>query len=86
MLHFLLCLGIWTVVFTIIAKKIFTGLNRGIDRVKKMHQVPCANCIYFTGDYRLKCPVHPIKAMSEDAICCRDFQVNSDYTIKNLSI
>ncbi|NJL19908.1 MAG: hypothetical protein HC895_02325 [Leptolyngbyaceae cyanobacterium SM1_3_5] len=47
----------------------------GIQRLKKLHQIPCDRCVYFTGDYRLKCTVHPCKALSEEAIDCRDFEV-----------
>ena len=85
MLHFLVCLGVWTLVLSLIANKIIQGITEGINHVRKMHQIPCSNCVYFTGDYRLKCPVHPMKALSEDAIACRDFEIKSDYTINNLS-
>ena len=40
----------------------------------RMHQVPCSQCQYFTHDYFLKCTVHPHRALSEDAIGCRDFE------------
>ena len=85
MLHLLFCFGVWTLVVTVMVKPIIQGIIEGINHVKKMHQIPCANCVYFTGDYRLKCPVNPIEAMSENAIACRDFEIKSDYTINNLS-
>jgi hypothetical protein len=40
---------------------------------RKMHQIPCSGCRYFTQDYYLKCTVHPSRALSEEAIGCRDF-------------
>lgn len=43
----------------------------GLTYVKKLHQVPCNRCIYFTGDYRLKCTVNPLMALSEETIDCR---------------
>ncbi|AFZ33031.1 hypothetical protein ABN584_09005 [Gloeocapsa sp. BRSZ] len=46
----------------------------GIARLKQLHQVPCSRCAYFTGDYRLKCTVHPCKALTEDAINCLDYE------------
>jgi hypothetical protein len=46
----------------------------GLTYVKKLHQVPCDRCVYFTGDYRLKCTVNPLVALSEEAINCRDFE------------
>ncbi|MCU0535651.1 MAG: hypothetical protein MUD14_17305 [Hydrococcus sp. Prado102] len=36
----------------------------GIVHLKKLHQVPCSRCAFFTGDYRLKCTVNPLMAMS----------------------
>lgn len=41
---------------------------------KKMHQIPCTKCHFFTGDYRLKCTVNPHVANTEDAIHCSDYQ------------
>ena len=42
---------------------------------KKMHQIPCSNCRFFTGDYRLKCTVNPYIAHTEEAIDCQDFDL-----------
>lgn len=39
---------------------------------KKMHQIPCSSCRFFTGDYRLKCTVNPHIANTEEAIDCPD--------------
>lgn len=44
------------------------------QRSQLMHQIPCHNCQFFTNDYRLKCPIHPLVANSETAINCRDYQ------------
>lgn len=79
MIHFLVCFSIWTVILSWMISKMTKGMGRAIDRVKKMHQIPCTNCTYFTENYCLKCTIHPTKALSEDAIYCRDFEVNSDY-------
>jgi|GEM_PF-992063 len=48
--------------------------REGVNYVKKLHQIPCSRCAFFTNDYRLKCTVHPITALSEEAINCRDFE------------
>ncbi len=48
----------------------------GIRHLKKLHQVPCDSCQYFTGEYLLKCTVHPCKAFSEEAIDCLGFAPN----------
>ncbi|MCY7320692.1 MAG: hypothetical protein LH660_02530 [Phormidesmis sp. CAN_BIN36] len=57
---------------------LFSIVFEGVDRVRQMHQIPCANCQYFTGDYALKCTVHPSIALSEDAICCPDYHPTSN--------
>jgi len=55
------------------AWSLFSTVFEGVNRAKYMHQIPCANCQYFTGDYGLKCTVHPSIALSEDAIHCPDY-------------
>jgi hypothetical protein len=50
------------------------GFSRGFEQVARMHQVPCNRCAYFTGDYNLKCTVNPYRALTEEAISCRDFE------------
>jgi hypothetical protein len=49
----------------------------GIIRLKRLHQIPCSRCVFFTGDYRLKCTVNPCIAQTEEAILCRDFEAAS---------
>ncbi|AFY99867.1 hypothetical protein [Calothrix sp. PCC 6303] len=51
--------------------------NKGTTHAQIMHNIPCSGCDFFTNDYRLKCPVHPIKACTEEAIGCRDFEATS---------
>ena len=48
----------------------------GIIHLKRLHSIPCSRCAYFTGDYRLKCTVHPKMALTEDALGCGDYEVN----------
>jgi hypothetical protein len=45
-----------------------------IAQAKKMHQIPCTKCRFFTGDYRLKCTVNPSLANTEQAIGCGDYR------------
>jgi hypothetical protein len=49
-----------------------------VKTAKRMHQIPCANCQYFTGNHRLKCTVNPSLANTEDAIHCLDYQGKTD--------
>jgi hypothetical protein len=52
----------------------WTTARRGFNYIRRLHQIPCDRCVYFTGDYRLKCTVHPYKALTEEAIECLDFR------------
>ncbi len=52
----------------------FSTFRQGIAYVKKLHQIPCDRCAFFTGDYRLKCTVRPYSALTEDAINCNDYE------------
>lgn len=49
--------------------------REGMLRLKRLHQIPCNRCLYFTDDHRLKCTVHPYKALTEEAIDCRDYEL-----------
>lgn len=62
----------WAIVLMVVGNFI-AALRSSTRRAHTMHQIPCANCSYFTNDHRLKCPVHPTTALSEDAIGCRDY-------------
>jgi hypothetical protein len=46
---------------------------------QRMHQIPCADCRFFTGSYHLKCTLHPKIALSEEAINCRDYERNTEW-------
>ncbi len=53
---------------------IWSAVRDSVSRARRMHQIPCAGCRYFSGNYALKCPVHPYEALSEAAIGCPDFE------------
>ena len=59
---------------------IFQGFKYGITHVRKLHQIPCSKCDFFTNDYRLKCTVHPVAACTESAINCFDFEAKTKTT------
>lgn len=46
-----------------------------IAQARRMHQIPCTKCRFFTGDYRLKCTVNPSVANTEEAIGCGDYWI-----------
>jgi hypothetical protein len=54
-----------------------SALKDTIVVAKKMHEIPCANCLYFTDDHRLKCTLHPKIANTEQAIACRDYRTQN---------
>ncbi|MGD1898198.1 MAG: hypothetical protein ACFB16_14735 [Phormidesmis sp.] len=57
----------------------FKNIRQGIENVRQMHRIPCANCRYATNTHLLKCSVQPTAAFSEEAIGCQDFE-NADAT------
>lgn len=63
----------WALIL-LVAWSIWTPIRDGVKTGQKMHQIPCVNCRYFTGDYRLKCTVQPSIASTEEAIDCIDYQ------------
>jgi hypothetical protein len=60
----LIVISLWT---------IWNIVHQGITHVKRLHQIPCSRCQFFTGNYTLKCVVHPTSALTEAAINCSDF-------------
>ncbi len=56
---------------------IFYAVQDGVARLRRLHQIPCSHCVFFSGDYRLKCAVHPCKALSEEAINCLDYEASA---------
>lgn len=61
----LIGIGLWNLCLT---------FREGISYVKRLHQIPCSRCAFFTGDYRLKCTVHPDQALTETALNCHDYE------------
>ncbi|MEE3718377.1 hypothetical protein V2H45_16675 [Tumidithrix elongata RA019] len=70
--QFVLPVIIWFAIAWFICDAI-DSVVRGIKRIQYLHQIPCSNCAYFTGNHHLKCPLHPSEALTESAIRCRDF-------------
>jgi len=68
----------WGLIF-LVSSSMVRMIAASVQQAKRMHQIPCANCVFFTGDYHLKCPVHPKLALSEEAIDCNDYRGRSIY-------
>ncbi|NEN90769.1 MAG: hypothetical protein F6K48_18375 [Okeania sp. SIO3H1] len=62
---------------TIGLRNCYLTFQQGISYVKRLHQIPCSRCTFFTGDYRLKCTVHPYNALTETALNCSDYEPNN---------
>ncbi|MDB9524995.1 hypothetical protein PN498_03265 [Oscillatoria sp. CS-180] len=50
------------------------ALNDGVQQLRRLHQIPCDRCVYHTGSPYLRCPVNPLSAFSENALCCQDYE------------
>ena len=83
MLHLVLCFTVWTLITAVLFWRLTAIAERAIKHLKRLHQIPCSNCAYFTGDYRLKCTVNPMVALSETAIGCNDFVSGANSTFSN---
>ena len=73
MVRLALCSSVWTIIFSFLFWRLIEISKQAIKHLQRLHQIPCDKCVYFTGDYGLKCTVNPMVAMSEGAIGCRDF-------------
>ncbi|NEP80770.1 MAG: hypothetical protein F6K39_22920 [Okeania sp. SIO3B3] len=63
---------------TIGLRNLYLTFQQGINYVQRLHQIPCSRCTFFTGDYRLKCTVHPDNALTETALNCSDYEPNNN--------
>ena len=67
------CLGVAWVIIILSVLTVWSAIRDSVAQAKRMHQIPCAHCQFFTNDHRLKCTVHPAIANSENAIDCPDY-------------
>jgi hypothetical protein len=44
--------------------------------VRRLYEIPCSRCSFFTGEYNLKCTVHSYRPLNEKAIDCSDYELN----------
>jgi hypothetical protein len=73
MVYLAFCFIGWTLVFSCLFWRSLSIVKQAVNHLQRLHQIPCDKCLYFTGDYRLKCTVNPLVALTETAIGCRDF-------------
>lgn len=65
-----------TVLLGMLGWSLVSATRDSVAIARQMHAIPCSNCQFYTNDHRLKCPVHPVKAASEQAIDCQDYLPN----------
>jgi hypothetical protein len=63
----------WSIT-AVLLLSIVTMVRQGLSTMRQLHRIPCSSCRYATKSYRLKCPVYPIEAFSEQSIGCPDFE------------
>lgn len=62
---------------------LWAAVRDAVKGAAQLHQIPCANCQFFTDNCLLKCTVHPEIALSEQAIDCPDYRaMTSPLTLK----
>jgi hypothetical protein len=67
------CVTAWGLLLMLVSSLWSFG-HDGVKQVKRLHTIPCANCVFCTGDYHLKCTVNPAGALTEAAIDCPDYR------------
>jgi len=77
---FIVC--IWLVLLRLLGS-LWNDFQQGRAHLQRLHQIPCGGCAFFTGEYHLKCTLHPSNALTESAINCLDYESailrNRDY-------
>lgn len=63
----------WTFIF-LLGWTIWSAIRETVAKAKQMHEIPCANCRFFTNNHHLKCTVQPYIASTEKAIDCPDYR------------
>ncbi|AHB89402.1 hypothetical protein NK55_10815 [Thermosynechococcus sp. NK55a] len=68
-----ICFCFAWLLLAILAWDLWQLTQEGLAIARRLHQIPCARCRFFSGDYRLKCSLHPDWAATEAAIQCPDY-------------
>lgn len=77
-MNWLFCLAAWSLV-AIVGRSIWVFVKDVAKSAKQLHQIPCANCQFFTNSAFLKCPVHPSRALTQEAIHCPDYDASNRF-------
>jgi hypothetical protein len=71
-MNLILLLMAWSFVIATVWS-IGSAIRDTVKSTQQLHQIPCSKCQFFTNSHYLKCPVHPSKALTEDAVDCPDY-------------
>jgi hypothetical protein len=64
---------IWGVLLGFFLAILF-AVDEGLKRLRQLHQVPCDRCRFNSANPYLRRPVHPLKAFTQEAIHCPDYE------------
>lgn len=67
---------IWAALLHLVLASLL-ALEDGFRRLKRLHQIPCYRCQYYSGSPYLKCPLHPREACSEAVLQCPDYEART---------
>ena len=71
---FLVCIGLILLGFL---GSLWSGWRQGWAHLRRLHQIPCSNCAFFTDEYNLKFALHPHNALNEAAIGCLGYEASA---------
>ena len=77
MIHWILAIFAWVIV-ALVFLTLYRFFAAGSRRIKRLHQIPCSTCEFFTRSSCLKCTVRPSWAGTELAIGCPDFEFHHE--------
>ncbi|BAY17325.1 hypothetical protein NIES2109_13460 [Nostoc sp. HK-01] len=67
------------IIFFLVLRKIQRFLdNKMVFSVKRLHQVPCKNCRFYSNNHYLKCAVQPSIVLTDEAKNCSEFSAKQD--------
>lgn len=78
-----LCFSVAWLLVGMVTWSFWSAIRDITAQAQQMHNVPCANCQFFTNTHFLKCPVHPSNALSLEAINCPDYQATGYRAIED---
>jgi len=71
---FLVCIGLILISFL---GSLWSVWRQGWAHLRRLQQIPCSNCTFFTGEYNLKWALHAYNALTEAAIGCLDYEASA---------